>query len=92
MILKIGNGNEWSYIDNITSLNITNKKKEDYPIAPRVYFIPSCDGGEPAIDKEFILTRKNDTEGKMEWQRLYLISAPFIYILSDEGKTIERIN
>lgn len=90
MILKIGNGSEWSYVDGISSVNVKNAVKDKpYPVAPEVYFVPSKDGGEVSISKEITVRKTNDSGFD---DKPFLITAPFIYLLSDEGKTIERIN
>jgi hypothetical protein len=87
MVLKCGNGKDWSYIDNIVTVTTITPPKEGLHETSEVYHFSGYDGGEPMFDKQLYIQRKNEQYGKQ-----YSIRASAIYLLSDEGKTIERIN
>lgn len=95
MILKCGNGTEWSYIDNILSFTKINEvenlgaENRIIPLetAPEVFQFLGADGGKSLVRMQFHVKRKGDAYAKP-----YIVIASDIYLLSDEGKTIERIN
>lgn len=88
MILKCGNGEEWHYIDGIKALTHLKVADKDKPVEENVLnlFIPTTYDDETSVHKTMFL---DFGTGEAV---IYNVRAPLIYLVSDEGKTIERIN
>jgi len=89
MILKAGNGSEWNYLDQIRSVVIKPfVDLQEKGMAVKTIFIPSISPSQPEEQSnKLVIINFGDSVGE-----LWHIIAPQIYLVSDEGKTIERIN
>lgn len=91
MILKIGTGEGWRFIDKVDDIEVNKMRKEDkeqisFPC--QHYY---CNDNNEWMNK--IRVMRQETQGYcMGSNLLFIKTDQVVYILDDTGKTIERIN
>ncbi len=89
MILKVGNGKDWHFVDGIKTLTYANDTGGITPLS-RNLSIPPLDTGDENSNIGIIKKTITIDFGNANIA-IYNVSATYIYLLSDIGKTIEKI-
>lgn len=103
MVLKIKTINGWKFIDGIVEINVEetspDKYNTDYGGHGRLYddmflYYHKCDKALTVIDNNNVnnMGVKEIHFAHKSGANKTFIADTFVYLLSDEGKTIERIN
>jgi hypothetical protein len=91
MILKISNGPGWRYFDGIEDVEVYDSTYEDTRIdCPTEYMLNTQNDTAKARNEMFVKVIKLFKNGSM-YRRL-VIDTNNVYLMNNEGKTLERIN
>lgn len=88
MILKICTGNGWRFISDVSEVEVNPSTKDvdtDYPC--QNIFVNDKERYIKVI--KYFINHKGDTRDLANWIKIDDVK---VYLLNDEGKTVERLN